>query len=234
MGQRSHFKTILIMLALASCILLGTTGNAVDIIKKETLSPSPDVTVDICYPNGMTGIFSLVIFAHNGGATKEDWGDYPSELAKKGYITASIGWKNFDGHADFIDACNSIVKIYSDKVDTSCIAFIGGCHGAVKMIEAMNDPRNAISFKAIVFLSVSEPVVLKGKHAPILGIYSTEDRLGGHYRDFTKKYVEEMISVPKKTIAYKGTSHGNELVTDNASKDSIRKAIGNWLSANLK
>jgi hypothetical protein len=236
MEQTSRFKPILCMLVtiMAAYVMLGKTVYAANNITKESLSPAPETTVDILYQKDAKGKLPLVVFAHNGGATKEDWGDYPSELAAKGYISASIGWKNMKGHADFTKALNAIMKKYSGRIDSNRVAFIGGCHGAVKMIELMNDPGNTISFNTIVFLSVSEPAVLKGNHAPILGIYSTDDHLGSYYRNFTKKYVEEMISSPNKAIAYKGDPHGNELVTDKAAKESIRKEIGSWLSANLK
>jgi hypothetical protein len=236
MEQTSRFKPIPCILStvLTACIMLGTSTYAAHNIKKDSFSPAPETNVDIYYPKEMKGKLPLIIFAHNGGATKEDWGNYPSELATNGYIITSIGWKTMNGHADFAKALSKIMEKYSDRIDSNHIAFIGGCHGAVKMIELMNDPSNTISFNAIVFISVSEPAVLKGKHAPILGIYSTEDHLGSYYINFTKKYVEEMISSPKKVIAYKGNPHGNELVTDKTAKAFIQKEIGSWLSANLK
>lgn len=236
MKQIPFLKKVLCAFATMSAgfILFGTVVHATDVIKKDSLSLTPETAIDIQYPKEVKGKLPMVIFAHNGGATKEDWGDYPSELAAQGYITASIGWKAWNGHTDFKEAINSILKKYSDRIDPNRIAFVGGCHGVIKMVEFLNDTGNTISFKALVFLSASEPTDLISKHAPILGIYSSEDHLGSYYVEISKQFVEEMISSPKKMIEYKGSPHGNELVTDKDSKEFIRKEIGSWLSTNLK
>lgn len=209
--------------------VFGENGTQMD-----SLSPSEGTVVDVFYSKTIKGKLPMVILAHNGGAKKEDWGDFPAELASRGYIAVSIGWTGSSGHEDFIEALSVIMKKYSDKIDTTRVAAVGGCHGAVKMITMINDKKNPVSFKALVFLSVSEPYEINGTHAPILGVYSTDDHLGQYYKDFTKTYVEETITQPKKTIGFKGTPHGNELVTDTQSKAQIRKEIYDWFSVHLK
>ena len=76
-------------------------------------------------------------------------------------------------------------------------------------------------------------ISLPKDHVPILGIYATDDHLGDYYKSFTKKLVETIIDEPKKVVAYTGTPHGNELVANPASKDSIRKEITVWLKEYL-
>ena len=217
------------------CTLFGTVLNATESVKMETFSPSIATTVDVRYPTGIKGKLPLVIFAHNGGSKKEAWEDYPAELAARGYMTASIGWATSSGHADYNEVFDTLLTKYSEKLDTNRIAFVGGCHGAVKMIDLLNDPSQKMTFKALVFLSVSESLKLEAKqHAPILGIYSTDDHLGDYYKSFTKTYVEETITASKKVIAFKGTPHGNELVADAKSKELIRKEINEWLTTNVR
>jgi hypothetical protein len=186
-------------------------------------------TVDVYFPAASAGKLPAVFFAHNGGATKADWGDFPQKLAAEGYVTATIGWSSFGGYDDLKQTITQVMKTYGDKIDATRVAVIGGCHGGVKLTSLMNDAALPYRIKTAIFLSVSEGISLPEKHVPILGFYSTLDRLGEYYKAFTKKLVEEMITEPKKAVAVDGTPHGNELVTDQGSQESVRKEIISWL-----
>ncbi len=227
-------RVFIIALLPVTLFIFATETRSEDSVQKDALSISAETAVDVYALKTSKGKSPLVILSHNGGAKKEDWGDFPAELASKGYVVANIGWNDFAGHDDYKAAIDAVMKKYSDKTDSSRVAFVGGCHGAIKMIDMMNDPADAIKFRSIVFLSVSEGNEIAGAHAPVLGVYSTDDHLGSYYIGFTKHYVEDLITAPKKAVAFKGTPHGNELVTDAKSKDQIRKEIYGWLTDNFK
>jgi len=190
-------------------------------------------TIDVLF-QASGGKLPVVVFAHNGGAKKEDWSDYPHELAEEGFFVINIGWTDNNGSDDLASAIDTILKKYPNRADSSRVAFVGGCHGGVKMAPLMNAASAPYQLKAAVFLSVSEMISLPKDHVPILGIYSTDDHLGDYYKSFTKKLVEEIIQEPKKVVAFTGTPHGNELVAQPASKDSIRKEITAWLKEYTK
>lgn len=192
-----------------------------------------DASIDLYYPSTCSAKFPVVFFVHNGGAKKEDWGDYPQELAAKGFVTASIGWSNFTGSDDIAGAINNVLNNYADKIDPSRAAFVGGCHGGVKLTWVINEQKVPFQPKTIVFLSVSEPITLPENHPPILGFYAVKDRLGDYYRNFTKKLVEDTITQPKKAVAIDGSPHGNEMVADEAFKQSVRNEITGWLTKYL-
>jgi dienelactone hydrolase len=189
--------------------------------------------VNVYIPESGVGKLPAVLFSHNGGAKKEDWGDFPPKLAAEGFFTASIGWSAFAGFGDLKQTIEYLMKTYEDKIDTTRVAFVGGCHGGVKMAGLMNETALPFQLKTAVFLSVSENISLPEKHVPILGFYSTNDRLGDYYKSFTKKLVEEIITEPKKAVAWNGTPHGNELVTDQGSQASVQKEIIAWIKKYL-
>jgi dienelactone hydrolase len=188
--------------------------------------------VDVYRPGG-GGKLPVVFFAHNGNCKKEDWVDYPLRLAEAGYLAASIQLVTASGCADVKDAIGEVLKKYADSVDLERIAFIGGCHGGVKMVSAMKAADAPCRVKTAVFLSISEMAKLPAGHGPILGIYSTEDRLGDNYKRFTKMYVESILTEPKKILAVSGAPHGHELVSDPSTKDEVRAAIDAWLKEKL-
>jgi hypothetical protein len=190
-------------------------------------------TVNVYFPAESAGKLPAVFFAHNGGAKKEDWGDCPRKLAAEGFFTANIGWSAFAGFGDIKQAIDEVLKTYGDKIDLTRVAFVGGCHGGVKMTGLMSETALTYRIKTAVFLSVSENISLPEKHVPILGFYSTNDRLGDYYKSFTKKLVEEIITEPKKAVAWNGTPHGNELVTDQGSQAAIQKEIIDWIKKYL-
>jgi dienelactone hydrolase len=194
---------------------------------------NPIASADVYFP-AEGGKYPVVIFAHNGGAKKEDWSDYPQKLAEEGFFVANLGWTENAGSDDLANAIDSILKKYQDRADANRVAFVGGCHGGVKMASLMKSGAAPYRLKAAVFLSISEMISLPKDHVPILGIYATDDHLGGYYKSFTKKLVETIIDEPKKVVAFTGTPHGNELVADPASKDSIRKEVTDWLKEYLK
>ena len=160
------------------------------------------------------GELPVVVFAHNGGGKKEDWGEYPQRLAEEGFLTVSLGWMDFAGSADLASAIDAILEKYPDRVDSGSVAFVGGCHGGVKMVSLMNAGTSSYRLKAAVFLSISEVVRLPEDHVPVLCIYSTEDHLGEYYIGVQKRLAEEIIDEPKKVVVFAGTQRGNELVAD--------------------
>lgn len=177
--------------------------------------------------------FPVVFFVHNGGADKQGWSDYPRSLAEKGYLTASIGWTSMGGYDDLRDSIGSVMRKYSARIDPSRVALIGGCHGCVKMITMLKSADSPCAAKTVVLLSLSEMSTLPEDHVPVLGIYATEDHLGAYYKDFTKKYVETILTEPKRTFAFAGSPHGNELVADASSKEAVRGEIDKWLADKL-
>lgn len=215
---------------IATTLLLLFTGTVVstgmaDSATKAVLSD----TVDVYYPATISGKLPVVFFAHNGGAKKEDWGDFPSQLAAEGYVTASIGWSQDSDPARVID---HVFKTYGQYIDENRVAFVGGCHGGVIMTRLMNQ-KLPFQLKTAVFLSLSESVSLPETHPPILGFYSTNDHLGAYYQMTTKRILATGIGEPKKVVEVKGTPHGNELVTDDSTKAMVRTEISSWLKKYL-
>jgi dienelactone hydrolase len=199
------------------------TGVGVD-----TSNPS----VDVYCPSG-GGKLPVVFFAHNGGGKKEDWSDYPKKLAESGYLAASIQWATMSGISDLKAIIGDVLKKYADVADLERVAFVGGCHGGVKMVSFMKAADAPCRVKTAVFLSISEMAKLPAEHVPVLGIYATDDHLGDNYKRFTKMYVETILTEPKKMVAITGTPHGHELVADAATKDEARGEIAAWLKEKL-
>ena len=84
-------KTIIILLM---CISAGLSlYAAVPDAVNETFD-----TVDVRIP-AVKGKVPVIFLAHNGGAAKEDWGDFPQELAAKGYAVVNMGWTDFQEHS---------------------------------------------------------------------------------------------------------------------------------------
>lgn len=220
-------KKALLRAGLTLALALGTMFSLNAEPKKIEATPNVDVYV----PEGATGKLPVVFLAHNGGAKKEDWQDYASSLAESGYIVASIGWSDFNNNKDFKDAIAKVLTDYAEQADTERVAFIGGCHGAVKFTQIMSKEPYS-KFKALVFLSISEDVFVPKKHAPILAVYSTKDHLGDYYIAKTKE-VATRFSKPSKVVVVNGKPHGHEFVTDAESGATIREEIKNWLAANL-
>jgi hypothetical protein len=216
---------------LHSCLFL-SLALSVGAYCEGVLADASIPSVDVYCPAAGSAL-PVVFFAHNGGAKKEDWSDYPRSLAEQGYLAASIGWTSNAGIGDLLESMEEVMKKYADRIDPARVAFVGGCHGGVKMVMLMKSPSAAIRPKTAVFLSISEMAVLPEGHVPVLGIYSTDDRLGSYYKSFTKKYVETLLVEPKKVFAYEGSPHGNELVADRASKEAVRGEIDAWLKDKL-
>lgn len=220
-------KKALLRAGLALVLAFGTLFSAGAEPKKIAATPNLDVYI----PEGATGKLPVVFLAHNGGAKKEDWQDYAGSLAESGYIVASIGWSDFNNNKDFKDAIAKVLTDYAEQADTERVAFVGGCHGAVKFTQIMSKEPYS-KFKALVFLSISEDVFVPKKHAPILAVYSTKDHLGDYYIAKTKE-VATRFSKPSKVVVVDGKPHGHEFVTDAESSPTIREEIKNWLAANL-
>ncbi len=193
-----------------------------------------DVTVDgmrVIIPAGK-GKLPVVFFAHNGNQTKEDWGDYPEELTGKGYAVVNMGWTDFKGAADFRKNFDTVSERWGNRLDLKRTAFVGGCHGGIKMLGAL-EAKLPLTVKALVFLSMSEQYSPPAKHAPILGIYSLKDHLGEGYVNTQKKVYESVLNDPKTVIALDATPHGDELVTDQSTRDRVRAEIDSWLKKYL-
>jgi hypothetical protein len=189
--------------------------------------------MEISRPSAFSGKLPVVFLAHNGGAVKEDWGDFPEELASKGYFVVNIGWSKSSGGADIIDSMKKALARYPDSIDPGKAALIGGCHGCIKFLSAMG-PSLPVQVKAIAFLSMSELYSAPAQHAPILGIYATFDRLGGNYVNTQVKVYESMLTDPKTVVALDATPHGNELATDASTRTEVRSRIEAFLGQYLK
>lgn len=225
--MKKHERNALLRAGLALALTIGTLFSMAAEPTKTAVTPNLDVYV----PEGATGKLPLVFLAHNGGAKKEDWQDYASALSQEGYIVASIGWTDFSNNKDLKDAIGKVLTDYADQADVNRVAFIGGCHGAVKFTQILSKEPYS-QFKALVFLSISEDVSIPKKHAPILAGYSTKDHLGDYYIAKTKE-IATRFSKPSKVIVVQGKPHGHEFVTDAESGPSIRAEIKTWLAENL-
>lgn len=198
-----------------------------------TMEQPKGLTSDLYYP-GNAAKLPVVFLAHNGGGKKEDWADYPRKVAEGGYFVASLGWTDFAGSADFAEAIDAILGLHADRVDSGRVAFVGGCHGGMKMISLMKEGSSGYFLRAAVFLSVAEETSLPDKHVPVLAFYATEDRLGSYYQGISRRIAEQAFDEPKKVVVVNGTPHGHELVTDAISKGPVRDEIGAWLEGYLK
>jgi dienelactone hydrolase len=226
--KATRTKTFRAIVGFALIALLCASGAFAVEVKKDALAPD----IDVYAPAGANKT-PLVFLAHNGGAKKEDWKDYASDLAATGYTVASIGWTDFGKSDDFASAFKTVIAAYGDRVDLGKIAFIGGCHGAVKLTWMMAQDENVRKIKAFVFLSPSEDIKLPAAHAPVLGFYATKDHLGDYYVKKTKEVVTGQISKPAKAVEVASSAHGHELVNDDEGKTLVRKEIADWLKAYL-
>lgn len=211
------------ILAVISLVLVFAIKGA----KHEAVTETID-NMNVMIPAGK-GKLPVVFLAHNGNQTKEDWGDFPEYLASKGYAVMNMGWTNFKGGDDFRKNYDTVTKKYGKVLDFKRVAFVGGCHGGVKMLASM-EWKLPFTPKTLVFLSMSELYAPAAKHAPILGIYTIRDHLGPAYVATQKNLYETVINEPKKIIALDATPHGNELVTDSTTKDQVRAEIIAWLA----
>jgi hypothetical protein len=188
--------------------------------------------LSVCQPAAAGGKLPVVFFAHNGGAAKEDWGDFPAELAASGFVTVNIGWTNGGISTDIGEAVTRAVDKYADRIDTTRAFFIGGCHGGIKIMGSVKT-KLPVTLRGLAFLSMSERIAFPETHVPMLGIYSLRDHLGKNYISIQKAVYEKMMNEPKKVIALDAAPHGNELVTDAATKDQVRGELRSWLAALL-
>lgn len=182
----------------------------------------------------------LVVLAHNGGGSKGGWGDFPQELAREGFFVLSVNWL-LDGPEDLEQAITTTLGRYAGKIDRTRVAFVGGCHGAVKLVKlfARESAKGSVKYqvKTIVALSISEKddeliKAFQVPHPPVLAVYTTRDRYG--YSRINKEVAEEIITEPKKVIALEATSHGQSMVFENATKAETREIIITWLKEHLQ
>ena len=198
----------------------------------------PELNADVFKPADMKGKLPTVFFAHNGYGKKEDWGNFPKEVAAEGYITVSIGWEDMSAVTDIYKSIDGILKKYESSIDMTRVAFIGGCHGAVKLLTLLDDKdlMAKINVKTAVAISVSEddPNMIKATKntdIPILAIYAKRDVYG--YSPINKKFAEELLREPKKVIALDVIPHGNEMLVKDDTKPAVSKEIKEWLKKYL-
>jgi hypothetical protein len=212
----------------AAVLIVGTTE-----LSAQTTVAELSSTLDLYYPGQMDTSLPVVFLAHNGGAKKEDWGNFAEDLADSGYIVASIGWTAFSPDKDLQEAIDAVFKRFGAKASQEKVAFIGGCHGAVKFTRLLREEKYASQVKALVFLSISEDIIMDENHAPVLAAHSLQDHLGTYYIDKTKAICEKSITEPKKVIALDSNAHGNEMVMSEGSREIIRPEIKAWLKQYL-
>jgi hypothetical protein len=220
-------KAAVLALALGGAAAAAAAQAQVPAVVTESLD-----NMAVSRPAEAAGALPVVFLAHNGGAKKEDWGDFPEELASKGYLVVNVGWTKSSGGADINDSMKKALASYPGLADPAKVALIGGCHGCVKFLYAMG-PSMPVQPKALVLLSMSELMTAPSRHAPILGIYSTSDHLGGGYVATQKKVYESSLTEPKTVVALDSTPHGNELATDESTRAQVRLRIEEFLSQNL-
>lgn len=219
---------------LATAVLIASITGFVAIRMKKTHKGSSKETLqtmDVLIPTGRRRP-PVILLVHNGFEKKEAWEDFPDELAEKGYAVVNIGWTEFDGGEDLRQSIDDVMVQYGKRLNFRRAAFIGGCHGGVKILAAMEKTLPFMP-KALVFLSMSEKYPVPARHAPILGMYTIRDHLGDEYVETQKEVYESVLTEPKMVIALDATPHGNELVTDSTTKPHVRDGIAIWLKKNL-
>ena len=182
--------------------------------------------------------YPVVFFAHNGGADKSGWGDFPEQMSKEGFLAVDVTWKNWDT-CNVEAAIEYTLQKYAANIDTTNVVFIGGCHGSKDLLQIMSKEKLGYTVKTAVILSLSEEdqsVVdtQKLKHVPILVYYSKNDILGKYYQDVTKKIAEQVITTPKKVIELNESPHGNDLLTQASCKDEVSTNIIKWVKEYTK
>lgn len=225
MSRSLSFRAALVISSLVVAHATKASGASPELVKLET--------ADLFLPGGAKAPSALVVFAHNGGAGKEDWGDFPRELASKGYAVLNVGWTDFQGHAELSAAIKSVLEKQKGRIDAGRVAFIGGCHGCVKLGGLINAGDPAYAVKTAVFLAISEKLTLVEPHVPVLACRSSLDRLGEGYRKIQQEVLEKDLTEPKKVVCIEGTPHGNELVTDAGCSGAVRAEITAWLEEHL-
>jgi dienelactone hydrolase len=197
-----------------------------------------ELKADVYKPSRMSGKAPTIFLAHNGFGKKEDWGSFPKELADQGYVAVSIGWEDFSTVADIKKAIMLALTKYDSIIDTKKIAFVAGCHGAVKLLTLHDDKvlKSKITVQTAAALSISEEdqnmlAAVRKSSIPLLLVYSKADQYG--YADINNK-VAESLREPKKIVAMDAKPHGNELVVDAGTKPAVSKEIVEWLKSNLK
>lgn len=228
---------LLVCLVFAGISAFGLTGRAEE-LEVETRAYL-HLEQDVYYLPSQTKM-PLVVLAHNGGGSKGGWGDFPQELARAGFFVINVNW-SLDGPDDLAQAIASALNKYAGKIDRTRVAFVGGCHGAVKLVKlfARESAKGSVKYqvKTIVALSISgkdEEMVkaFQKPHPPVLAIYTTRDRYG--YSRINKEVAEEIITEPKKVVAFEATPHGHSIVVDEATKAEARRIIITWLKEHLQ
>lgn len=213
----------IIAIAIGGVLAVLFLGNP----KHESVRETVD-TMDILVPAGK-GKMPVVFLAHNGGQTKEFWGDFPEYLESQGYAVVNMGWTDMRGGMDFKKNIAKVMERYGKVMDFKRVSFVGGCHGAVKLLAAI-DAQLPIAPYSMVLLSMSEQYGPPSKHVPILGVYTLQDHLGPGYVATQKKVYESTVTEPKKVLVLDATPHGDELVTDPSTKDQVRSEIIAWIA----
>ncbi|MDP4183524.1 MAG: hypothetical protein Q8942_20845 [Bacillota bacterium] len=191
----------------------------------------------VLYPKDVKGKLPTVFLAHNGGADRTAWGDFPQRIADAGFCVVNISYTTWDT-SNVEAAISYSLKEYKSKIDTNRVAFVGGCHGGKELLTVMSKDGLDYTVKTAVALSISEDDaafqdVLKKAHPPILAAYSTQDELGAYYQDVTKRVAEQLITEPKKVLSLDETAHGNDLLTKSPNKVDIGNKIIDWLKVYL-
>ncbi|HEX9061845.1 MAG TPA: hypothetical protein VF941_16830, partial [Clostridia bacterium] len=154
----------------------------------------------VYYPKDKKCKLPVVFFAHNGGADKSAWGDFPKQVADAGFFTVNFTYKSWDT-TEVEAAIDYTLKKYADKIDLDNVSFVGGCHGGKDLLKIQSNTGLKYKVKDLVVLSVSEDDqevkdAMKASHAPILVYYSKNDELGDYYKTVTKNIALNTITEP--------------------------------------
>jgi dienelactone hydrolase len=228
---------LLVCLVFAGISAFGLTGRAEE-LEVETRAYL-HLEQDVYYLPSQTKM-PLVVLSHNGASSKDGWGDFPQELARAGFFVINVNW-SLDGPDDLAQAITSALNKYAGKIDRTRVAFVGGCHGATKLVKlfARGTFHGGVIYqvKTIVALSISEKdeemvKAFQKPHPPVLAIYTTRDRYG--YTRINREVAEEIITEPKKVVAFEATPHGHSIVVDEATKAEARGIVITWLKEHLQ
>lgn len=195
---------------------------------------------DVYFPKDMKKDkkYPVAFFAHNGGADKSGWGDFPEQVANEGFIAINITWKNWDT-SNVEAAISYSLDKYAANIDKDKVVFVGGCHGSKDFLQIGSKENLGYTVKAFVSIGLSEKdesvvEAQKVKHAPILVYYSKNDVLGKDYQAVNKEVAEKIITEPKKVVALDESAHGNDVLTQATCKDQVAKDIIAWIKEYTK
>lgn len=234
--MKKGFRVLILTLLITA--LVGATVYASQCVVKTTESYYT-LEQDVYQPTNMAKDqkYPVVFMAHNGGADKTAWGDFPQVLADEGFFTVNITWKDWDA-SNVEKAISYTLEKYADVIDKDKVVFIGACHGAKDFLDILNKGSEDYTVKTAVLLSLSEiddavKESQKEGHVPMLVYYSLNDEIGDPWGAISAEFATEVVTKPCKVVAEEDPAHGNNMLTS-ANKEEVSDGIVKWVKKYTK